>query len=96
VLFFLGMIALLITGVVVIAIGAKHGRGSQLFVGLGIVVLGPLVLRIYAEVLIVVFRINETLTDLRALAIWTAEREHGFDKEALGEDTGSMPAVTEN
>ena len=32
--------------------------------GLLVIVLGPLVARIYAEILLVVFRINETLTDI--------------------------------
>jgi hypothetical protein len=32
--------------------------------GLAILVLGPLVLRIYCEIVIVLFRINNTLTDI--------------------------------
>ena len=37
------------------------------FSGLGMCFVGPLIVRIYAEILIVTFRINDTLTDIRNL-----------------------------
>jgi hypothetical protein len=39
--------------------------GSGTVVGLIWIVVGPLVARVYCEILIVIFRINETLTDIR-------------------------------
>jgi len=41
----------------------RGGAGTAL--GLIWIVVGPLVARVYCEILIVVFRINETLTDIR-------------------------------
>jgi hypothetical protein len=41
-----------------------------------LILFGPLLVRIYAEVMIVVFRINETLTDMGALAAWASQRIH--------------------
>ncbi|MBN1550688.1 DUF4282 domain-containing protein [bacterium] len=35
--------------------------------GLLILILGPILIRIYCEVLIVIFRVNETLTDIKNL-----------------------------
>ena len=42
------------------------GGGAKTALGLIWIVVGPLVARVYCEILIVVFRINETLTDIRA------------------------------
>jgi hypothetical protein len=42
--------------------------------GLAILVLGPLVLRIYCEIVIVLFRINNTLTDMLDLQRETTAR----------------------
>jgi hypothetical protein len=42
--------------------------------GLAILVLGPLVLRIYCEIVIVLFRINNTLTDMLDLQRETIAR----------------------
>ncbi len=81
VLFWLAMFASVLGGVVLIGLGARDHRASEALVGVGSLLLGPLVVRVYAELLIVVFRINETLTDLRALAVWTAEREHAYDTD---------------
>jgi uncharacterized protein DUF4282 len=39
--------------------------GSGTLLGLIWIVVGPLIARVYCEILIVIFRINETLTDIR-------------------------------
>ena len=52
-----------IVGGLVVLVAAPGGTERAL--GLAVLVLGPLVVRVYAEVLLVVFRINETLTDIR-------------------------------
>jgi hypothetical protein len=80
-LFVLGCVGSVIAGAVIVIAGIRHHHARDALIGVGVLILGPLVVRIYAEVLIVVFRINETLTDLRALAIWTAEREYGYESE---------------
>lgn len=40
--------------------------GSSVLFGLLLIFIGPLIARVYCEIVIVVFRINETLTDIRA------------------------------
>lgn len=39
--------------------------GTSFWRGLVIIVLGPIMVRIWCELVMVVFRINETLTDIR-------------------------------
>lgn len=58
VIFWLAVIGIVVSGIVAISNGAT---GS----GLLLIVLGPLGVRIYAEILIVIFRINDTLTEIR-------------------------------
>ena len=82
-LFVLGALTSIAAGFVLIGHGASHHHGSELWEGIGLVVLGPVVIRLYSELLIVAFRINGTLSDIRALAIWTAEREHDFEETDL-------------
>jgi hypothetical protein len=72
--FVLGCIFVIIAGIVLVVSGAKHNHTSQALGGVGLILFGPLLVRIYAEVMVVVFRINETLTDIRALAVWASER----------------------
>jgi hypothetical protein len=79
VIFVLGSLAALAAGFVLIGAGASHHHGSEVWEGIGLLVLGPIAIRLYSELLIVVFRINATLSDMRSLAIWTAEREHEFE-----------------
>lgn len=79
ILFWIGMIGSIIGGVVlfvgaIIAGIADGGVGAiiggfigGLFGGLLVILLGVLVTRIYAELLILAFRINETLTDIKTL-----------------------------
>ncbi len=44
---------------------AQYGGGSNILKGLAILILGPLTVRIYCEILIIFFRINETLTEIK-------------------------------
>jgi len=67
ILFWLGVVACILGGIGAILAGiARINRVPEL-IGIGIlaVVFGPLVMRIYCEWLIVLFRINDTLTDIR-------------------------------
>jgi hypothetical protein len=54
--------------VVFFAIGTiayADGNGWQIAYGIGVLLIGPILIRIYCEFLVVVFRINETLSDIR-------------------------------
>ena len=39
--------------------------GTESLGGLALAILGPIVIRIYAEIFLVIFRMNETLTDIK-------------------------------
>lgn len=43
----------------------QHGGGPYVFWGLVILLGGPLLVRLYCEIFIVFFRINETLTEIK-------------------------------
>jgi hypothetical protein len=57
----------IILGLVGILKGAtsNFGGGSQVLGGLLMLVLGPIAVRVYCEILIVIFRMNETLGEIR-------------------------------
>lgn len=57
-LFWIGVAAVVVVGLVVLAQGNVQN-------GLLLIILGPIGVRFYAEMLIVVFRINDTLTDIK-------------------------------
>jgi hypothetical protein len=79
VMFVLGSLAAIAAGFVAVGNGAAHHNSARVGAGIALILLGPIIVRLYAELLIVVFRINDSLTDMRSLAIWTAEREHQYD-----------------
>jgi hypothetical protein len=67
ILFWLGVVACILGGIGAILAGIARIDRTPELIGIGIlaVVFGPLVMRIYCEWLIVLFRINDTLTDIR-------------------------------
>jgi len=67
VLFWLGVIGCLIAGVLAIVGGTQASQGGVLLMlmGIGYILLGPCVVRLYCELMIVIFRINDTLYDIR-------------------------------
>ena len=79
ILFYIGLISSLVGGVVFFFTTAFVGLGWKNFGqilwgfvlgilgGLLIVLLGALATRIYCELMILIFRINETLTDIKTL-----------------------------
>ncbi len=83
VMFVVGSLAAIAAGLVVVGHGAAHHHSGQVGAGIALVLLGPIAVRLYAELLIVVFRINDSLSDLLSLAARTAEREHDFDVRSL-------------
>lgn len=65
VIFWVGLLVFLAVGVGLIVEGAKRSRDELLWLGIAVCLVGPLVWRIYCEVTILFFRMNETLTDIR-------------------------------
>jgi hypothetical protein len=61
ILFWIGVASVVIAGVIVLV----NGKGNDRYGGLAMIVLGPLGVRFYAEMLIVIFRMNDTLTDIK-------------------------------
>jgi hypothetical protein len=57
ILFWLAVIVCVIVGIIIIVSGGEHSLGA----GLALIILGPIVARIYSEILIVIFRINDHL-----------------------------------
>lgn len=66
VLFWIALAAYLIAGFVLIVRGASadHLGSLQVLLGTAFLIFGPVVARIECELLVVAFRINESLTDI--------------------------------
>jgi hypothetical protein len=64
ILFWLGVIIAVIFGIVSIVYGVIRSDVTTLLYGLLVLILGPVAVRIYCEILILFFRINETLTEI--------------------------------
>lgn len=66
VLFWGGVLLILAVGAGLIAEGATNPKDrTNLWLGIGVCVVGPLAWRIYCELTILFFRMNETLTAIR-------------------------------
>jgi membrane protease subunit (stomatin/prohibitin family) len=67
IVFWVGVAGCVIAGLVAIVSGAgsRYGGGSQILSGFMLIILGPVGVRIYCELLIVIFKINDSLTDIR-------------------------------
>lgn len=67
ILFWIGVIICVIVGIAAIVGGlsAQYGGGASVFLGLLWLLLGPLAVRVYCELLIVIFAINDTLTEMK-------------------------------
>lgn len=61
VLFWVGVVWAIIAG---IGMMFQIGGGGGICAGLSVILIGPFVVRLYCEFIIVVFRINETLTEI--------------------------------
>jgi hypothetical protein len=64
ILFWIGVLIAIIYGIASIVYGVVRSDVQTLLYGLLGLILGPLVVRIYCEILILFFRINETLTEI--------------------------------
>jgi hypothetical protein len=70
ILFWIGVVTSVIVGIVLIVGGVSgraYGGGTQVFLGILWLLLGPVIARIWCEVLIVLFSINDTLTEIKNL-----------------------------
>jgi uncharacterized membrane protein len=65
IIFWVGVACCLTVGVVYLIMGWSLDNAANMIKGLLVVILGPLAVRIYCEILIVIFRINETLTEIK-------------------------------
>lgn len=67
ILFWIGLAVTTVFGLVMIIQGATshYGGGSTVIFGLVWLILGPIIVRVNCEILIVIFSINDTLTDIR-------------------------------
>ncbi|MCJ7520056.1 MAG: DUF4282 domain-containing protein [Anaerolineaceae bacterium] len=66
VLFWVGVAFSVIGALITMVIGLTgNGQGYLVLVGLVYLVLGPALVRIYCELLILFFRMNETLTEIK-------------------------------
>lgn len=65
ILFWVGVIACVIGGIAMIAMGSQYYGSKTTLQGVLLLIFGPLAVRVYCEILIVFFRINETLTEIK-------------------------------
>jgi len=72
-LFWIGVAVSVITGLVMIISGASsnsdyYGQssgGGEVLIGLLLLIIGPFIVRVWCEMLILFFRMNETLTEIK-------------------------------
>ncbi len=67
ILFWIGLVITVLAGLGMIISGANqnYGGGGTVLIGLITLVVGPVLVRVYCEILIVVFSINDTLTEIK-------------------------------
>jgi hypothetical protein len=64
-------------GIIITGFNMPFGGGLQVFLGLISLVLSPLFVRVYCEILIIVFKINEKLYDIdKKLGVETIKPEN--------------------
>ncbi len=68
VIFWIGILICFFVGAGMILMGLSGrypGMGLYIWKGILVFIIGPLAVRVYCEILIVFFRINETLTEIK-------------------------------
>ena len=67
ILFWIGSVAFVIYGIVTIinSFRMSHGAVIAFFGGLLIMILGPIMVRVWCEILIVIFKIHDSLVELK-------------------------------
>jgi hypothetical protein len=64
IIFWIGVALCIIIGLGYLLVGSRYSHSGPAY-GLLIIFLGPVAVRIYCEILIIFFRINETLTEIK-------------------------------
>ena len=64
IIFWVGVVLCILFGVGAIFFGTQYGEGGIVW-GILVLIFGPVLVRIYCEILIIFFRINETLTEIK-------------------------------
>lgn len=64
IIFWIGAILCVVGGIVGIVVSAVNNNAMMVLYSILSMILGPLLVRIYCELLIVIFRINDTLTEM--------------------------------
>ena len=71
ILFWIGAIICIIAGIVFIVMGTMDmddfDGGEMVFMGFCYLFLGPIIIRVYCEFLIILFSVNDKLTDIKDL-----------------------------
>lgn len=67
IIFWVGLVfsILIALATIISGLASPYGGGMEVLIGLAMLFLGPLVVRIYCELLIVVFKINDSLTEIK-------------------------------
>lgn len=65
IMFWIGVVVCVVASLIMIATAGQYPGTHNALKGLVLLILGPIGVRIYCEILIVFFRINETLTEIK-------------------------------
>ncbi len=67
ILYVLGMVIVVLVGLagIINGLNTRYGGAEQILMGVLIIIFGPLLIRVYAEIVLLAFRINQTLTEIR-------------------------------
>ena len=67
ILFWVGVVLCVILGLISMLAGIAHEQFVACLYGLLVILVGPILCRVYCEILIVMFAINDTLTEMKNL-----------------------------
>lgn len=67
ILFWIGIVASIIAGLssIISGLSASYGGGAMVLTGLLTLIIGPIATRVYCELIIILFSINDNLKDIR-------------------------------
>jgi hypothetical protein len=72
-------LSMLLQGFLLVGDDGARGLG-QMFVAILIILIGPLAVRLWCEMIVVLFRINESLTDIRDSILDSKSAQSQFEK----------------
>ncbi len=84
IVFWIGIIGILVLGIVAIVDGVRDESDvGEVIIGVLFLIIGPLIWRVFCEILILTFRIIETLADLRNIL----RKKGGEEKLSIDENS---------